>query len=67
MGYRYRNIQDTDRTQQRLRSRDVVAQRGQKIQKEVAGAFSTVLDSQMAKGCTKAEAIATGWTTSWPN
>jgi len=37
------------------------------MQKEVAGAFFTVLDWQMAKGCTKAEVIATGWTTSWPN
>lgn len=39
----------------------------QKMQKEVAGAFSTVLDWQMAKGCTNAKAIATVWTTSWPN
>ena len=39
----------------------------QKMQKEVAGAFFTVLDWQMAKGCTKAEAIAMVWATSWPN
>lgn len=35
--------------------------------KEVARAFSTALDWKMAKGCTKAEAIATVWTTSGPN
>ncbi len=39
----------------------------QKMRKKVARSISTVSDWQMAKGCTKAEAIATVWTTSGPN
>lgn len=58
-GYRYRNIQDTDRTQKLILISGVLSLHKLKAMKKAAAqTISTVKDLHNVEGCTKAEAIA---------